>query len=70
MSIGMLWFDNSNSPLSAKIEGAISYYEKKYGRTPTLVVVHPATIIDDKCNITVETSNTIMLNHLWVGVDD
>lgn len=69
MKIGMLWFDNSDSPLSTKIEGAVSFYEKKYGRKPTLAVVHPVTQIDEKCSLTVETSRSIMPNHIWIGVE-
>jgi len=64
----MLWFDNSNSPLSTKIEGAISFYEKKYGHTPTMAMVNPVTTIDEKCNITVETSRSVMPNHIWLGI--
>lgn len=70
MNIGMLWFDNSKSPLSTKIEGAVSYYEQKYGHKPTLAVVHPATAIDKDCNIEIETSRSILPNHIWLGMDD
>ena len=34
MHTGMLWFDNSQLTLNAKIQKAMAYYHKKYGRTP------------------------------------
>lgn len=70
MKIGLLWFDNSKNPLSVKIEGAVSYYEKKFGRKPTVAVVNPTTSIDEKCNLIIETSHSIMPNHIWVGMEE
>ena len=34
MHTGMLWFDNSQSTLPVKIQKAVEYYHKKYGRNP------------------------------------
>ena len=39
MHTGMLWFDNSSTALSAKIQKGVDYYVKKYGRQPDLVDV-------------------------------
>ena len=42
MNTGMLWFDNDpKTALSAKIERAVEYYYKKYGRKPNLCLIHP-----------------------------
>lgn len=46
MNIGMLWFDNDpKKSLQQKIDGAVQYYEKKYGRKPNLVFVHPTMML-------------------------
>jgi len=54
MNIGMLWFDNDKMmDLNAKIERASNYYQKKYGKSPTLCYVHPSmlpTPSDNKSN--------------------
>jgi hypothetical protein len=40
----MLWFDNSQTALNIKIQKAVEYYHKKYGRTPDLCLVHPSML--------------------------
>ena len=44
MHTGMLWFDNSQTALNIKIQKAVEYYHKKYGRTPDLCLVHPSML--------------------------
>lgn len=45
MKVGMLWFDNDvKADLNTKVERASAYYQKKYGRTPTLCFVHPSML--------------------------
>ena len=44
MHTGMLWFDNSQTALNIKIQKAVDYYHKKYGRTPDLCLVHPSML--------------------------
>ena len=45
MNTGMLWFDNDpKTALTAKIERAVDYYHKKYGRKPNLCLIHPSTL--------------------------
>lgn len=42
MNTGMLWFDNDpKTALAVKIERAVEYYQKKYGRKPNLCLIHP-----------------------------
>src|SRR4030067_880288 len=48
MDTGMLWFDDGPQALKEKVERAVSFYSTKYGRTPTLCLVHPATLADGK----------------------
>ena len=44
MHTGMLWFDNSQTALNIKIQKAVDYYHKKYGRIPDLCLVHPSML--------------------------
>jgi hypothetical protein len=73
MHTGMLWFDNSQTELTAKIQKAVDYYHKKYGRTPDLCLVHPsmlkdATFKEDK--ITVRPYRPVLPGHIWIGIED
>ena len=56
MHIGMLWFDNDpRTTLSVKIQKAMEYYSKKFGRTPDLCLVHPSMLKTDKNNLNWES---------------
>lgn len=69
MKIGMLWFDNSNLPLSTKIRGAVSYYQKKYGCIPNSIMVNPKDY--QECNeFAIKISRSIQKNHIWLGMED
>ena len=73
MHTGMLWFDNSQTALSAKIRKAIDYYHKKYGRSPDLCLVHPSMLKDSNLEvekITVRPYRPVLPGHLWIGVED
>jgi len=72
VDIGMLWFDNdSKVALSKKVEKAADYYRRKYGQDPNLCYVHPSMISDEhekSGKIAVRSNQTIIPNHLWIGV--
>lgn len=72
MHTGMLWFDDSKDSLIAKINKALEYYVKKYGRTPNLVLVHPSTMEGQQLpeNITVRPYRPVLPGHLWLGIED
>ena len=73
MHTGMLWFDNSQTALNAKIRKAIDYYHKKYGRNPDLCLVHPSMLKDSQLEveqITVRPYRPVLPGHLWIGVED
>jgi len=74
MDTGMLWFDDGPQALKDKVERAVSFYSTKYGRTPTLCLVHPATLADGKegrvGEVTLRSSRSVLPNHLLVGIDD
>ena len=73
MHTGMLWFDDSPTTLTIKIQKAVDYYQKKYGRLPDLCLVHPNMLKDNKLDagkITVRPYRPVLPGHIWVGVED
>ena len=79
MNTGMLWFDNDpKTALTAKIERAVDYYHKKYGRKPNLCLIHPTALENPgekakkgKANgITVRPYRPVLPGHLWIGVEE
>ena len=70
MKIGMMWMMDKNSlPLSEKVREAVSFYEKKYGSTPTLIMCNPKDYVE--CNeFVITTSRSIRINHLWIGMEE
>lgn len=73
MHSSILWFDNGTDAIGKKIERARDYYAKKYGRTPTLVFVHPTHLQDgapDIDGLTVRGVRTVLPGHIWLGIED
>lgn len=78
MHTGMLWFDNSKDLLSIKIQKAVDYYIKKYGRNPDLVLVHPSMLENqnqldlksDTVSFTVRPYRPVLPGHIWIGIED
>jgi hypothetical protein len=73
MHTGMLWFDDSQITLNMKIQKAMEYYHKKYGRVPDLCLVHPNMLKDTKLEeekITVRPYRPVLPGHIWIGVED
>ncbi len=81
MHTGMLWFDNSPAALETKIQKAVEYYQKKFGRRPDLCLVHPSMLKDTGVEskkpvlslteqITVRAYRPVLPGHLWIGVED
>jgi hypothetical protein len=78
MHTGMLWFDNSQTALNIKIQKAMDYYCKKYGRMPDLCLVHPSMLPADpaqktdlaKLPIDVRPYRPVLPGHIWVGIED
>jgi hypothetical protein len=74
----MLWFDNSQTALNVKIQKAVDYYHKKYGRTPDLCLVHPSMLeAQEKHQRTVEINKLtvrpyrpVLPGHIWIGIED
>jgi len=74
MNAGMLWFDNDpKTALTAKIERAVTYYQKKYGRKPNLCLIHPSALngeTPEDGKITIRPYRPVLPGHLWIGVED
>ena len=74
MNIGMLWFDNdSKTTLEAKVGRAVSYYQGKYGKAPTLCFVNPSMIpvdVTQAAGIELRATRSVMPNHFWLGVKE
>jgi len=78
MHTGMLWFDNSQTALNVKIQKAVEYYHKKYGRTPDLCLVHPSMLDTQEKNqrtveinkLTVRPYRPVLPGHIWIGIED
>ena len=72
MHTGMLWLDNSQSALEKKIQKALDYYKNKYGRTPTLCLVHPSMMGEDVQidGLTVRPYRPVLPGHLWIGIEE
>ena len=76
MHTGMLWFDNSQTALNLKIQKAVDYYHKKYGRTPDLCLVHPSMLEQNNQRqlevnkLTVRPYRPVLPGHIWIGIED
>jgi hypothetical protein len=72
----MLWFDNSQTALNIKIQKAVDYYHKKYGRTPDLCLVHPSMLEQNNQRqveinkLTVRPYRPVLPGHIWIGIED
>jgi len=76
MHTGMLWFDNDpRTTLSVKIQKAMDYYSKKFGRIPDICLVHPSMLDTGQKpfelgKLTIRPYKPVMPGHLWIGVED
>jgi hypothetical protein len=71
MDTGMLWFDDSDQPLSSKIKRAVTYYQEKYEKQPNLCVVHPTMIPEGETKVEeveVRQATAVMPHHYWIGI--
>jgi len=75
MHTEMLWFDNSQTALTVKIQKAVDYYNKKYGRSPDLCLVHPSMLETNQRQLeinklTVRPYRPVLPGHIWIGIED
>ncbi len=76
MHTGLMWFDNDPAAtLNVKIQRAMEYYSKKFGRAPDICLIHPSMLDGGKKQIelgklTVRAYRPVMPGHFWIGVED
>lgn len=76
MHTGMLWFDNSKTIFSVKVQKGVEYYQNKYGRNPNMVLVHPSMLSDDEQKgirlgeITIRPYRPVLPGHIWIGIEE
>lgn len=74
MDTGMLWFDDGPQGLKDKVARAVSFYATKYGRSPTVCLVHPATRAGADMpsleGVLLRETRSILPNHFLVGIED
>jgi len=76
MEQGLLWFDNSSRTLSEKVKLAAHHFQRKYGRTPDLCLVHPGQMEKHDVvpfygsDIHVRPYRSVLPGHLWIGIDE
>ncbi len=74
MDTGMLWFDDGPQGLKDKVARAVSFYATKYGRTPTVCLVHPATRagaeVTNVSGVVLRETHAILPNHFLVGIEE
>ena len=75
MNVGMLWLAHASESLTENVRKAAAYYEKKYGRTPDLCLVHPSMMgsesepVNEVGGVTVRSWRPVLPGTLWIGVD-
>jgi len=75
VKIGMLWFDGEEQrEISARVQAAASYYQRKYGRVPNVCFVHPSMLAErtgaNVEGVEIRPSAAVLHGHLWMGIDD
>jgi len=78
MKTGLLWFDDDpRKALEEKVQRAATYYEGKYGQSPTLCFVHPSIFNNWKepesekmsaSEVEIRAGHSILPDHLWLGM--
>jgi hypothetical protein len=80
MKTGLLWYDNDPvRELVEKVERAAAHYERKFGRPPTLCLVHPSLVdggekgAESKVpaaagDVEIRAGRAVLPNHFWLGV--
>ncbi|MEJ5240609.1 MAG: hypothetical protein WHS87_05375 [Anaerolineales bacterium] len=76
MNVGMLWFDNDpNTPFVKKVQRAVEYYRRKYGREPNLCLVHPSALKAEETEaisngIAIRPYRFVLPGHFWIGIEE
>jgi hypothetical protein len=72
--VGWLWLDDSDKPIEEKIQGALSYYQKKYNRSPKVVALSRKQYRQKDVPIAIGAipvilDQYVLTHHIYVGDD-
>lgn len=82
MKTGLLWYDNDPvKELVEKVRRAAAHYERKFGRAPTLCLVHPSHVNGkgkkagnngntSAGDVEIRAGRSVLPNHFWLGIPD
>ncbi|MFM8367572.1 MAG: hypothetical protein ACKOBD_02315 [Chloroflexota bacterium] len=76
MHTGLLWYDNDpRTTLSVKIQKAMEYYNKKFGRKPDICLVHPSMMDVNQVQLelgklVIRPYRPVMPGHFWIGTEE
>ena len=75
MKVGMLWLDTEPEvDLGRRVARAAAYYSDKYGRRPTMCVIHPETAGLQPPPFVAEMTLLVrpdaLRQHFWIGVEE
>jgi hypothetical protein len=72
VEVGLLWFDdNPKVPVATKVENAAKRYREKFGKSPDVCYVHPATLASADTlpkGVKLIGSGSIRPNSFWIGL--
>lgn len=74
MKQGLLWFDNSNRDLLAKVGVAATRYRCKFNAEADTCYVHPSALKDGKATevggVRVVPLLSVLRHHFWIGKEE
>ncbi|MBN1219238.1 MAG: hypothetical protein JXM69_09950 [Anaerolineae bacterium] len=74
MKEGLLWFDNDpRRKLSDKIGQAVTRYQVKFGRRPTVCYLNVAELNGESGEIKgirLQPASNVLRHHFWIGVEN
>ena len=62
----MAWLMNTTNPVEDAVKDALAYFEKKYGKPPSVIVCNPSLDIKGQ-QIAVEKYQPVLANLLYIG---
>ena len=74
MKVGLLWFDDSKTrTIQEKVRQAADHYRVKYGRPPSLCLVHPGTLNGGPKrvgSIDLQPAPDVLVHHFFIGIEE
>jgi hypothetical protein len=72
LTIGLMWFDNSDKSLTAKVVDAAARYRNKFGVVPNCCHINPADLdgLKELGVIKLIPDPGVLPGHLWIGNEE